>query len=162
MWNHRPPSPGSFTAAFKSDGIKISSGQPSRWHFTRSHTNGADGHIKWRPLKLRSFWISGLSLMTALWFLIIRYFLKRLNGNYVQFKRHKAIASDKIHVEGKETCSDAETVPSTVQCLPICCPLGHLIGCPSRNISRRDRKWAQKEKKQTQNGGRHNWISGEG
>lgn len=47
---------------------------------------------------------------------------------------------------GKETCGRAETVPSTVQYRPICCPLGHLIGCPSRNISRRDRKPAREQK----------------
>lgn len=89
--------------------------------------------------------------MTKLRFLIIRYFLKRLNGNYVQFKRQigtkQPLSDNQINTRGgKETCSNAGTVPSTVQYLPICCPLGHLIGCPSRNISKRDRKPAQEQK----------------
>lgn len=66
--------------------------------------------------------------------------------------KHFLINGGKMHVGGKETCSDAETVPSTAQYLPICCPLGHLTGCPGRNISKRDRKQAQENTGRTEVG----------
>lgn len=113
-------------------------------------------------------WISGLSLMAKLWFLIIRYFLKRLNRNYLEFKsrlgklqklpsrREQKKPQNTHRGKGTHASMFTETVPSTVQYLPICCPPARLLWCPSRNISKKRRKRSE-QKLWKQNSG--DWFS---
>lgn len=127
----------------------------------QSHTKGADGQADSKPnghpAPLNKWIIINGQALILHNLLFSKKAQQELSGVQKQ-TLHAAKASTDRNISVTETHAQClvllvsspqhrNTVPSTVQYLPICCPLGRLIWCPSHNISKKRREMRTRKKK---------------